>query len=378
MEQVLSNEAAAPHLPLELIQHIHLFLPTGYKPTSRLVCKEWRELIPRSNYNAISESLIVHGDARLLGRGQMPLTGELGVTAAKYGRTDILKWMQWRGVPFTRETVLASILGNIETFNFLQAVCPDDEMFMVAAMNGKLDVLKRWSVAIPRKGLRLCTAAAGAGHLDVIKWVRSAGGGWGPEVYSAAAGSGHTAIITHLRSKRVVCPWDFTAFNGPIEKGREDMIDLLVDVGCPVDDRMYDFAVNGGHTGMIPKLLNMNLRPAANKIARSGEDGRHKALDWLFNFVGDDVYDSSWLAKAAQYLYLEPCNLSGLKSDSAEIDWPARPWLEPPSNGVFNLMQHINMVTRRTTTTWSDVKHNPLWFARIGAWMLQGGTSVHQ
>jgi len=131
--------------------------------------------------------------------------------AAKYGRVEILEWMNESNYSncFDIKTAsVAAVHGHLGALRWLHAHgCPiDNSTCDSAAYGGHLSLLQWCRANECPWGEWTCESAAANGHLLVLQWCRANGCPWDESTCSMAAMNGHLSILQWCRANG--CPWN--------------------------------------------------------------------------------------------------------------------------------------------------------------------------
>jgi hypothetical protein len=133
------------------------------------------------------------------------LPDEMDEYAAMSGNTNLLTWLQQRGVVFTaRSCAEAARCGHLDALKLLRAAnCSwNSDTVEAAARGSHKDLLEwAWHEECPRDRDLVAEAAAASGDLDTLSWVLArAGGPFGDSLMIAAASVGHVDTMRYLQT----------------------------------------------------------------------------------------------------------------------------------------------------------------------------------
>ena len=171
-------------LPLETLQEILDWLPLEDQPTSRLTCKLFAEMIPRTPEFQRHLGL-TNNDPALVASAlsrRPEFARNICHKSAKHGSLKVLQWARANGCPWDERTCIS------------------------AAEGGHLHILQ-WARANDCSWDRwVCAFAAENGHLEVLQYAHRNGCPWYYWTYAHAAQNGHLEVLKWIRAKNY--PWN--------------------------------------------------------------------------------------------------------------------------------------------------------------------------
>jgi hypothetical protein len=167
---------------------------------------------------------------------RVPMCPESSMFAARYGHTDILKWLYQIEFPIHAMTGReAAFQGHLGILQLLHAAGHEwhHETFILAVQAGHLDV----ALWLSKHGCaydvtQATVQAAYFGHIDILHWLlQQAGAPMGPRLMYVAAKGGQLLVCQHLRE--LDCAWDSTVSAAAACNGHLSVLQYLHEHGCP-------------------------------------------------------------------------------------------------------------------------------------------------
>lgn len=161
----------------------------------------------------------------------------------------------------------------------------EKDLCLVAAKYGRLELLKYLDEK-SRPGIRLShsvpEAAALGGHLDIIKWLVEDGMSLDyPGIVAAAAEGGHFQVLEFLYEIKK-CPWSERTLNGAASNGRIDVLEWCIDRGCPSRHENARAAAQSGKLECFEWILKkQNLEMLEIYLYHSINGGNYQFSNWL-------------------------------------------------------------------------------------------------
>ena len=164
-------------------------------------------------------------------------------------------------------------------------VCPRlcwKDACTLAALRGKLAILKLLRADGFPWDSETCRAAAEGGHLQVLEWLHNTGCTWEAWTYRAAAYSGHLEMLIWLHNTGSCPGWDEDLFNVAAHGGQLDVVRWLHETGCPWDDRYTCMiAVQSGKLEMLKWLHNAGCAWDADVFQTAARHGHLHVVEFL-------------------------------------------------------------------------------------------------
>ena len=164
------------------------------------------------------------------------------VTAARYGKLNILKWLQEEKCPWNSDIyVHAASCGHLHILEWAVNLDPDKSLL--------------------RKTTEICAFAARNGHFNIVKFARENGFPWDEKTCANAAKIGHFDILKFAQANG--CPWDEKTCASAAKNGHFDILKFARDNGCPWDEKTCANAARNGHFDILEWAVN-NRSPDSN------------------------------------------------------------------------------------------------------------------
>ncbi len=147
----------------------------------------------------------------------------------------------------------------------------NNEIPLTAARYGRLDILQQVCANDCLWNEWTCAYAAAGGHLTVLQWARENACPWDSWTCAWAAGNGHLTVLQWARENG--CPWDELTCAWAAEDGNLTVLQWARANGCPWDERTCEYAADGDHLNVLQwahshgcpydkqGLLEYNLQP---------------------------------------------------------------------------------------------------------------------
>lgn len=195
--------------------------------------------------------------------------------AAKHGHLEVLRYAHENGCPWgSGTTMYAAMDGRLETLKYAhQEGCPWDERTpWYAASNGHLETLKYahengcpWDCDTAERAAkhghleivkyahengcpwdcRTAEAAAEQGHLEILEYVAGTEGNYPrPSILPTVALRGHLEVLKWLHQQKF--PWDEEACKMAAYGKQKEVLDYLIDNGCPGAEKWLAYMKDNG------------------------------------------------------------------------------------------------------------------------------------
>lgn len=244
-------------LPTEIwIQILRRPELNGFRGISRMVCRQWRDILYKPRDRKTSKQFVdqtveflefsirtKYLEPPIIYSSHTSLSG----FAARFGRVDLIEYLD-------EKEVTTEILANASYYNHTNALlwlAPEmnfqpldcSNILSSTARGGHLSTIE-WLVSFPNFTCdeNICTAAAIGGHLELLEWLRDpdTGGGvcpWNERTCSYAADGGYLGLLKWLRDPDTgggVCPWNGETTLMATRNGHNEILKWAVQQGCPV------------------------------------------------------------------------------------------------------------------------------------------------
>jgi hypothetical protein len=212
------------------------------------------------------------------------MCAESSAIAARYGRTNILKWLCEIKFPIIEGTCgEAAFYGHL---GVLQLLYTKDHKWhekcgLVAVAGGHLAVVQWLSEHGCAYDITAMTLqAAYYGHVQLLDWLLTQDGAQlSVDVMEAAAAGGQLLMCQHLRS--IGCAWDASVCS----VAALNVLRYLREHGCPTSDGICISAGQGGSVQVIQYLVEQGVvherEDMMYMLLLAGAHGHLAAVQWL-------------------------------------------------------------------------------------------------
>jgi hypothetical protein len=216
------------------------------------------------------------------------MCAESSAIAARYGHTNILKWLCEIKFPIIEGTCgEAAFYGHLGVLQLLYTKNHKwhEKCGLVAAAGGHLAVVQWLSEHGCAYDITAMTLqAAHYGHKQLLDWLLTqAGAQLSVDVMEAAAAGGQLLMCQHLRS--LGCAWDTSVCSVAALKGQHDVLRHLREHGCPTSDGICISAGKGGSVQVIQYLVEQGVVHEREDmmcvLLLAGAHGHLAAAQWL-------------------------------------------------------------------------------------------------
>ena len=200
--------------------------------------------------------------------------------AAKGGQKEVLLWARGKGY------------GS------------KDETWEFAVKHGDLDFLKWLKKNIADCTYDVCWAAAKIGSLEILKWLRENGSPWSKDTCMFAGAHRRWEVLKWALANG--CEYDVRLLNSfasegqlhilkwmkengyfePIQcwyavaGGHMDVLEWLLDNGCPWEDRILTYALERGMLEVIVVAFDRGFLPLRQTVVSAAKYGHVNILKW--------------------------------------------------------------------------------------------------
>jgi len=195
---------------------------------------------------------------------------EACVIAAGNGRLEILKYLHENGYSFGDQACFyAASNGHLEVVKYLHLnktedrLCWDRISCEAAAENGYLEVLKYLHDNGCPWDDDTCHGAARGGHLGILMYLHANGCPWNSYTCGIAVMKGHYDVLKYLHENG--CSWNVNSCTNAARNGDLNVLEYLHENGCPWDKNACEYAVIEGHYDVL-KYLHENGCPWERRI----------------------------------------------------------------------------------------------------------------